>query len=187
MKKVYKCLILCLIPILTIVYGIGDYEGWWDKISGRTDALAGWNKLLNGDGYPKAWIYQDEKEFKPLKRIINHNTINPKLRKILDEGYEPTIIVIDGGLAQKELVPKDFPQSIFVPDSAYIMYLFETFPKSGKGKGTWVGSARDLRLWIDEDRNRERFLVSTVFLSVLAIWMAVVTAIQKDKKPLIRE
>ena len=181
MRYIRKYIIPCLIPILTIAYGSGDYAGWWDALRGRNNAIAGLDKLLNGDGYPESFIYHDEVEYAALVRIINRRTRNTKLRVTLDDGYKPTFISIDGTLAQKEEVPEDFPQSTFVSESAYILYFFMESPKSNKGKATWACSARDLRLWIDEDRNQERFIVSNIFMSIITIWIAVVGVIRKSK------
>ena len=49
------------------------------------------------------------------------------------------------------------------------------FPNPHRVDNTeWVGSVGDVRRWIEDDRNRERFWVSTVLIGMLSIGLAIV-------------
>lgn len=53
------------------------------------------------------------------------------------------------------------------------MYLYnirkEDIQGKQSGKTTWVGSVADIRTWIDESRNCERFWITTILLSMLSV------------------
>jgi len=169
----------CLIPILTITYGVGDHLQWWDKLSGRHSALIGWERLIHGNGYPENYIYKDESEFIHLEKVINKNTTNKKIIKLIESKIRPTAISIDGGGAKKHKVPEDWPQTLFIPENSQILYLYSVAEESAPRKLSWVGSASDLRRWIAESKNTERFWVTTVLFSILSIWVGIFTLLKK--------
>lgn len=172
-----------LIPVLTIIYGLGDYFNWWDDLKGRTAAIQGWDRLIHGSGYPNSWIYHDEPEFRALEKIINPRTKNPKLQAIIKEGIHPSLITIDGGRTQKANIPEEWPFSTFTPDTALILYVYGITREGGEGKLTWGCSAGELMRWIDEHRNKERFYFSTILISILAIWIAIFSTKREKKRP----
>jgi|GEM_PF-4379520 len=62
---------------------------------------------------------------------------------------------------------------MFTPDTAQVMYIYGVTKKGDNtGKGTWVGNLGDVRHWIEDSRDRERFWVTTVLLSLLSMWVA---------------
>lgn len=173
---------ILLIPFLAICYGVGDTYGFWDDISGRNDAIIGLNKMLNGDGYPEAWIHYNEDEFKPLLRRIKKHTYNPDLKDVFNENYFYYLIAIDGGLARKPSVPENYPQKIFIPSYSYILVLFieksiEFLDSLATGKelhnfegyAEWACRAEEFRQWIENERSVERFWVSVFLISTLSI------------------
>ncbi|HMH32464.1 MAG TPA: hypothetical protein VK543_05510 [Puia sp.] len=99
--KIFKFFGNIFIPVLSIIYGIGEYEGWWDILSGRQTILDSYDRLLNGNGFPKACIYQGEKEFKKLKNYLEKRTSNPRVKALVDSALEPVLITVDGGGARK--------------------------------------------------------------------------------------
>ncbi|MBN1971129.1 MAG: hypothetical protein JW870_17315 [Candidatus Delongbacteria bacterium] len=181
-----KNLKILIIPIIAIGYGIGDTYGFWDQISGRADAVIGINKLLNGDGYPEAWICYNEKEFKPLFNRIKRNTYNAVLKESFNGHYFYYQIVIDGCLAQKPTVPSTYPQKLFIPSYSYILVIFlekndELFDslatgnefKNYDGFAEWACRAEEFRIWIQNEKNIERFWVSVFLLSGLSLIISI--------------
>ena len=180
-----KNLQILLIPLIAILYGVGNTFGVWDNISGRTDTIIGLNKMLNGDGYPEAWIYYNESEFEPLIKRIKKHTYNPKLKDTFKQNYFYYQIAVDGSLARKPKVPDSYPQKLFIPSNSYILVLFKEISNdfldsltTGKelhtfeGYAEWACRAEELRLWIQDERNIERFWISVVLISALTIFIS---------------
>lgn len=94
--------------------------------------MQGLSRLVHGDGYPETWIFQDEKEFHALERIISPKTKNQKLKAIIKQGLRPSCISIDGGQTQKANIPPDWPSATFTPDTAYVLYLFRVDREGGR-------------------------------------------------------
>jgi hypothetical protein len=73
----------------------------------------------------------------------------------------------------------DLPTPDFVPDSSPVVLLYDyrrnDYPKSVKGKMRPIGQLRDLREWIRDCRNTQRFLVSTLLVSILSVVVLNVT------------
>ena len=40
------------VPILTLIYGVGDHYGFWDYARGRTAIIRSLDRLASGEGYP---------------------------------------------------------------------------------------------------------------------------------------
>lgn len=182
LKYLIKNWKVLIIPIFAISYGIGDTYGYWDAISGRKDAIIGLNKMLNGDGYPNAWIYYNEDEFRPLLSRITRHTYNLDLKDTFNENYFYYLIAIDGSLAKRPSVPDSYPQKTFIPSNSYILVSFKERSaefldslatgdtlNNFKGYAQWACRAEEFRLWIQEERNVERFWMSVVLISALSI------------------
>lgn len=43
-------------PVVSLIYLLGEFLGWWDYLSGRDKAIEGFNRLSSTNGYPKSWI-----------------------------------------------------------------------------------------------------------------------------------
>jgi hypothetical protein len=180
MKMILKYLIPCIIPLLSLAYGFGDHFQCWDNISGRTMMYRAYERLL-GDGYPESFIYSDEPEFLPLEQLINKNTKNKQLSEMLKNGEHPSLISIDGGMMMRSKAPNNWPKSNFVPEPSIIFCFYGTGNKDNdEGIVMWAGSIGELKDWIEERRNKERFWISTVFISILGIWLGIITS--RDEK-----
>ena len=174
---------LFIVPIIALIYGFGDIYHIWDDLSGRTATIICLDKMLNGDGYPEAWIFYNEKEFEPLIKRIKKHTNNDILKTSFNNGYFHYVISIEGSLIQRSTAPDDyFPQKYFIPSYSYVMVGYKERTQSlldsiatGKvlktfeGYAGWACRAEELRLWIQDERSRERFWVSIALLSILSI------------------
>jgi len=178
MKRFLRYFFPILVSLLTLVYGVGEYLEWWDKISGRAAALAGLERVRSPRNFPVAFIYADEPEFGPLERFINRRTQNMELQRRLRSGERPSLITRVGGGTLGTPVPKDWPESKFVPDTAPIVYVFGVRRPQISQDTQWVGTVAEVRQWVDRHRESERFLVSTVLIGLLSIVVVVLEAIR---------
>jgi hypothetical protein len=175
MKKITKYAIPVIVPILSILYGIADTFGWTDYLTGRTLATTGLYRLTHGNGYPETIIYHDEKEFRAMRYFIDRYTRHPQVA-INNKIQPPSLISVDGGLTRRGQTPPEWPVNVDTPESAQIMYIYGQEKGKGGGAATWVGSILEMRQWIEESRNKERFWVAVVMISILSIWFGIVEA-----------
>ncbi|MFH0857444.1 MAG: hypothetical protein V1848_01720 [Candidatus Magasanikbacteria bacterium] len=168
---------------MSITYACGDLYGWWDRISGRQDIIDGYTRLISGEGYPGGWIYKDEKCFFHLYKFIIHNTENKEVLALENLGIKPSLITIDGGGIKKWSVPEDWPDSSSTAPEAQILLGYPQEPEKIREikKITWAGQVSDLNIWIDNARNKERFWVSIVLVTVLSIILSI-AELPTDKK-----
>lgn len=120
------------------MYGVADTYGWNDHVFGRFLADQGIRRLKYGNGYPETWISHDEIEFGPLRRFIDKNSRNPKIKN--KQLPEPVLITVDGGLSRRGVTPTDWPPNFDTPESSQVMFIYDIKPGEGKKKAAWVGS-----------------------------------------------
>ena len=175
-------LIPLAVPLLALSYGTGDHFRWWDDLRGRTSAVAGLNRLARGEGNER-WLYAHEPEFSALQRVINSRTENRNIARKVEAGVHFSAITRPATEVLKTGVPESWPNVNFVPETVPVMYVdvlirkegMNLFPNPHRVDNTeWVGSVGDVRRWIEDDRNRERFWVSTVLIGMLSIGLAIV-------------
>lgn len=161
-----------LVPMLTIIYGLGEINHWWDILSGRQKLLYSYERLSSGNGFPISWIYENEFEFKPLRNFIESKTKNSQIKQLKSQGIEPSLITIDGGGIVKWPVPENWPKALKVPPETQIMFLYGSINKNkgiDKGKATWVGSLNEFSGWLNSDVEKQRFLVTIFLINMLVI------------------
>lgn len=183
MKKLILNLIACAIPICGFLYGVGDYSGWWDNMSGRNLAQKAVDRLISGKGYPNSWIYKNDSDYLALKQIIDRYSINIELNKRRANGLEPSLITIVPITRTKAITPDSWPDFYFTPSTSPVVYMygeniygdnpFNLNPTHPKGDDSiWIGKLSDLPRWIDSSRNSERFWVTTIMLGSVGILLA---------------
>ena len=170
-----KYIVPAIVPLLSILYGLADTYGWTDRLTGRTQAIAGLHRLTHGNGYPVTFITANETEFCPLIRYINKNSRNPQIG-INNSITNPSTITIDGGLTRKGPTPVEWPVNVDTPESSHILVIYGQDPNNSGGMATWAGSVLEVRQWIESSRNRERFWVSVFAVSFLSIWIGTIKA-----------
>lgn len=178
MWKRTRLIVAFIVSVVSLAYAIADYVGLADKISGRAAAYSGLARLSSTKGFPDVIIFNDEKEFQPLLKLIISNTKDQQLHALLKQGELPTAIARLGGPIT---VPGAGEANIdfdprFVLDSSPIMVGFHYY-KYGAEKGIPdskrigrpVGNLKELRNWIDSSRDRERFIISSVLIGILSL------------------
>ncbi len=180
-NKIFKIILILLVPILTILYGCGDYFGFWDVLSGRTNALTSYNRLSSTKGYPEIYIKDSNKEFPKLYKFLIKHIQEPSIQNLNKQGLMPKAIVRLGGTMGHELkkqMPPDYPDVRFVSDTLPILFIYEyTREKDNAIRACSLG---DLKNLIEKLRNRENFLVLTLLLGLLSIIVAVLEIKEKS-------
>ncbi len=184
MNKQIRIILTILIPSLTIIFATFEYAGLSDKLSGRKLALDGFSRLSSPIGYPEIIIFNDEREFSPLIKLIMSNTSNQEVKNRYKNGKIPTAIVRVGGtLSPPGTLDKGFLKDgfdpRFAPDTSPVLVFYNYTrkgPRSDVPESERIAKAvcnlGNIRQWIDNSRNRERFLVSTLLIGLLSIVVA---------------
>jgi hypothetical protein len=178
MNKKIRIIIPLLVPIVSLIYAVGDYSNWWDKLSGRTAALEGVQRLASPRNYPDIIIFDDEAEFKNLFSYIISKTDNKEVIHLYRKGIFPTAILRVGGTLKPDVgdnLPDGWPNPKFAPASSPIGFAYGHSRPPGKLDGSNlkpIGSLGDLRQWINDSRNRERFILASVLIGVLSLTVA---------------
>ena len=72
-------------PVLMLLFALGEQFGWWDKLTGRAAAKTGLERFRSAEGYPKTWIYKDRMEdrkiFEALEKRINQKTSSETVKR----------------------------------------------------------------------------------------------------------
>jgi len=177
MERLLRILFALSTPILGLLYGAGDYIGWWDNLSGRRTALIALEQLSTAKGVPDILLYDDQPGFEPLWEYILRGSANDYLRELAEQGIKPNCIVRIGMVEAPVLgteIPPGTPVSGRAPDTTPFLavYGYARYPAKGNGppgKANYACTLGDIRKWIDDGRNRERFIVTTVLIGILSI------------------
>ena len=153
---------------------------------GRKLALQGVNRLASPRNFPDIIIFNDETEFKNLFSLIIAKTANFDVIQLAHKGILPTAIVRVGGTLKPDVgdsLPDGWPNPKFVPDSSPVGFAYNYSRPPGPIKGEDfkpIGNLGDVRHWINDSRNRERFFVATILIGILSI-VIIILDITKDK------
>jgi hypothetical protein len=189
MRKLLRILFAVSIPSLGIIYGYGDHVGWWDNLFGRRTALIALEKLSTAKGVPDILLYDDQAGFKPLWKFILRGSVNDYLRELAKQGKQPNCIVRIGMIDEPAIgtaLPPDTPVSGRAPETTPLLavYGYARYPakeNESSGKANYACTLGDLRKWIDDSRNRERFCVTVLLIGILSI-VLIILDVNKAKK-----
>jgi hypothetical protein len=182
MNKKIRTLFALLTTALAFLIGLSDHFGWTDYIFGRRAARQGISRLSSTKGYPEIIIFNDEKEFLPLWKVIRSNTRDDIILSRYREGKIPTAIVRLGGTLTVPVgeMPKGGPDPRFVPDSSPIFVWYNY--KRGVGANQSVpederiaqpiGNIGNLKSWVQDSKETERFIFSIVLIRLLSVTLA---------------
>jgi hypothetical protein len=178
MWRKVRLTIASVVGVLSFAYAIADYFGVTDKLSGREVAFLGLTRLSSTKGFPEVIIFSDEKEFLPVLKFILDNTKDQQTLDLIKQGKSPSAIVRLGGTIS---VPGAGDANVdydprFVLDSSPIFVGYH-YHRDGAEKGIPdekrigrpVGNLRELKMWIDNSKTRERFLVSSILIGILSL------------------
>jgi len=147
-------------------------------LSGRMAVLEGVQRLASPRNYPDIIIFDDDAEYKELLSFILSKTDNKDVINLYHKGIFPTAILRVGGTLKPDVgdnLPDAWPNPKFAPASSPIGFAYDYSKPPGRldGKNLKpVGSLGDLRQWISDSRNRERFIFASVLIGVLSLIVA---------------
>jgi hypothetical protein len=197
MNTFKRVLLGCLVPTFSVLYAAGAHYHCWDRLTGRDIASQGIERLSSPKNYPTTCVFADEREFRSLLKLILSNTNNSDAVKSYGSGKRPSAILRVGGSVQ----PPGFdgkndptlPNPDFVPDSEPVVFFYgysrADFPKNLKDVGATqssVGQLADLRRWIQESRELERFIAANVLIWILAFVVVLLNVTADAKGPKVR-
>jgi hypothetical protein len=174
----YSIFLFIISPLITLIFGLGEYFKWWDNLSGRSKALLGFDRLQSVTGFPRGFLYNDEQDkpiFKAVERRIAQNTRDQNLRQILAEGHRISLITVVGEAQAIRGVPQDWKQEArcFYPAEQPVLVGFNVSrqgsDQSQPGQGIRACTLGDLRDWLNEEKEQRKFWVGTVATSCLSI------------------
>jgi len=182
MNKKMRPFLVLLTAILAFLIGLSDFFNWTDYIFGRKIARQGIARLSSTKGYPEIIIFNDEKEFLPLWKVIRSNTRDNITLSRYREGKLPTAIVRLGGTltAPAGEMPEDGPDPRFVPESSPIFVFYnykrgvgadQSVPKDERIARP-IGNIGDLKLWVQGSKETERFIFSIILIGLLSVTLA---------------
>jgi len=182
MIKKLRTLVVLLTAVLAFLVGLSDYFGWTDYLFGRSVARQGIARLSSTKGYPEIMIFNDEKEFLPLWKVIQTNTRNDITLSMYRDGKIPTAIVRLGGTLTAPVgeMSEHGPDPRFVPDSSPILVFYgwkrgvgpdKSVPKNDR-IGLAIGNIGDLKSWVQNSKETERFIFSILLIGLLSITLA---------------
>jgi len=143
-------------------------------LSGRTLALQGLGRLSSPDPYPESTVHHYDPEFPPLARLVLWRTPNYEVREMAELGLQLYQMTPMYGDRLTTEVPEAWPESEFVPQTApvAIMFLHPAPPDPEEPLLlTWAGTLEDIRNWIEEERDHERFVVTAVIIGSLSVYV----------------
>jgi hypothetical protein len=149
-------------------------------------ALQGVNRLASPRNFPDIIIFNDETEFKYLFSFIISKTDNHEVIQLTRKGIRPTAIVRVGGTLKPDVgdnLPDGWPNPKFAPDSSPVGLAYNYSRPPGainRDNLKSVGNLGDVRQWINDSRNRERFFVATILIGILSV-IIVILDITRDK------
>jgi hypothetical protein len=173
-----------LIPVLAVFYGVGDEYKWWDYLTGRTAVLEAVERFATAEATPGVIIFDDEPLFKPVERIIHKRASYPKLKEHYQKQEVPTVVCRLGQTMGAYIGKRNpgWPDETFAPDSSVIAIAFDYSKAQYVAdnsshqavQGEWEPACRlgDLKRWVDESRQRERFWVAIIATSLLSLIVA---------------
>ncbi len=172
MDKNPRTLVALLTAVLAFLIGLSDYFGWTDYLFGRRAAREGIAKLSSTKGYPEIIIFNDEKEFQPLWKLIRTNTQDDITLSKYREGKIPICycqVRRDANGPRLVKCQKVVLILVLSRDTHLQSWFFYNY-KRGVGQDQSasrderiarpIGNIGDLKSWIRGSKETERFIFS---------------------------
>jgi hypothetical protein len=161
------------VPILTLIYGVGDHYGFWDYARGRTAIIRSLDRLASGEGYPVSFIQQSDPDFYPLYRFIKQRTTNRDISTPMLAGRRSITITRLGGGERVIPTPREFPKTVIVPMESPVLFVYDLSESSSpRSAYAQVATLRKIDEWIKATRETELMWVTVVLVNFLAVAMA---------------
>ena len=173
-----------LIFVITLVFSIGDKNLWWDYIFGRSNVIQSIDILTNDEGHGLSKT-KNPKAFKALVKIAENHNQNIPYYFSLDNEFvmrQSTYIYLYLPKPSRIYLPSTitFTSGIsgsYVLDNTPVLFEYSILHKNTDQNGdsyefstqaVYVGNVRDVKNWVEDSRQSNRFLVLTVFVGILS-------------------
>jgi len=171
-----------VLSLLTIVvglfYGVGDYAGWWDQLSGRSTVTDVCREFTYNTGYPHIFVRTSDPRFSTVYSFLASRTRYRPVSDWYRAGKKPNA-VCRLGFPFKPPGADNIPGW---PDPSYCLpttpvgfiYDPDSLSKDSRDSVYLVCTLGDIDGWITRSRDTERFWITVVILSLLAtavIWL----------------
>lgn len=185
MRKTYRILLGCIVPILSLIYATGEHLQWWEHISGRYLAIKGIERLYSPENMPKILIFADDPEFRPLFNLIRLKT--SKQIDVQNSNMPSAVTRVGGPLRPQGWetnLPTDYPNPDFIPNSSPVVFIYgysrkdwPRTPKAVNARIVPVCQLQDLDNGIIESREFQRFWVSTLLIGILSVIVVILDVV----------
>jgi hypothetical protein len=162
-------------PIIVVIYKILEHFNFWNYLTNRKYALSGLERLKRPSGFPESFIYNedpDKKEFKALFKRIKRKTKVVKIKKVLKDGYEPSLLTTVGNPILLQGIPPEWEQenrSFYSSSHSVLMSFGVTKNGDGQGKGERCCTLGELEKWIDSEKKQWDFWLGVVVMFIFSI------------------
>lgn len=168
-----ELVLLLIAPVGTLVFALGEQFKWWDKLTGRSRALEGKERLYSAEGYPKTWIYRDTDEdkdiFRALERRINRRTSDKTMKKLIEQGIRPHLITVAGEPFQLSGLEPKMKKTIYA-EIHPVVYIYKLNEQNRvKEKVAHVTNLGELSRWLEDEKANRRFWVTSFTIGILSL------------------
>lgn len=146
---------------------------YWTELTGRLLAAEGLERLRSGAGYPVSMIFDDAPDreiFVQLEKRISKRTTSKKIKEILGQGTQPSLISVAGQPVLLIGVPDTWDQKdkcVYL--SAHpVLYCFGATRTGGKGKADKACSIGELEKWLSDEKENRKFVLGAIVLGILS-------------------
>ena len=171
-KPVFKFVAAVFLPVLTILFVIGEHGGWWDRYLGLTDVLeaAARFETSYSEGVRRI-IVPGEPAWAPVLDLIRR--YSPAK---LPPGREPSVLARFVAVASAKIDTGLGTIAEWTAPSTPIALLYQDWPGNSVPPSDCriVGTIGDLRTWVDKRRADLHFLGRDVLLSITSIVIGLV-------------
>ena len=177
--------LLFVVPLVSLLFALGEKFEWWDTLTGRTAAKKGMERFYSVGGYPKTWIYRDRIEdkaiFNALERRINHRTSNETVRRLVRQGNRPRIITVGGMPFQITGLEPGMKSSVY-SEVHPILYIYPIeSSEEGKGKAAQVATLGELSQWLENEQANRRFWIVSVLIGLLSLLVLFISLVASGR------
>lgn len=177
-----KYIPIVIIPLLTIIYGLGDYLSIWDKLSNRYKAELALNKLET-----RSEILNDVIGFRDILSFAV-NGMDDQEDILLTDGviqinkdHSEDILfkITKGGVSNVISLLIRYQDRTGFGDAPLVLQEIDP-PKSEHRIVVFIGTIDGIRREIKKSKDRETFFVLTLFLGLLGLYIGLLTVRKKE-------
>ena len=177
-NPVLELILLSLAPFATLLFALGEQVGWWDRLTGRSDAIEGLERLNSAEGYPTTFIQKNEDAtlFRALEKRISRRTSDELMKERIKRGIVPHTTTVAGRPIEITGLEPGMRKFVYadIHPVAYI-YSFKERNET-KEKLAQVTTLGELTRWLDLEKADRRFWVVSLIVGILSLAVLFLTS-----------